>query len=183
MLSRLLTRSAFSTVVVLSIVATAVGARPPIPRASGVRRAAGTAIRSATSRRLPASIATVELAAGRRLTAIVAADIDADGDLDVVASDSALQLHVWVNDGAGHFTRRDPIQASFWHPVPAAPAVDGRRLTIESFTPSSPPSFDAGWRLIAWSLDESASPLTSAPTPSFGLASSTRVPRAPPLPI
>src|SRR5262245_60372818 len=35
-----------------------------------------------------------------RFVAIVAADIDADGDLDVVASDSSLQLHIWVNDGS-----------------------------------------------------------------------------------
>ena len=36
----------------------------------------------------------------------VANDIDADGDLDVVANDGSLELLVWINDGTGRLTRR-----------------------------------------------------------------------------
>src|SRR5215813_12869498 len=61
-----------------------------------------------------------------QIVSIVAADIDSDGDLDVVASDSALQLHVWVNDGAGHFTLRTPARSSGWQPTPPAPSFDDR---------------------------------------------------------
>jgi hypothetical protein len=178
-LSRSLTRAAFLTVLVLGIVAGAV--RPPSsPDPAAGRHTEFDGIRSAPTP-LPASIAAVELTAGRLLTAIVAADIDADGDLDLVASDSALELHVWVNDGAGHFTRRDPIQSTSWHPLPAAPTVDGRAVSIESFTQSNPPSVSADWRLIAWSLDASAFSLTRLAAAPSTDHRSTRVARAPPL--
>src|SRR5215471_991338 len=36
---------------------------------------------------------------------VVAADIDDDGDLDVIENDGSLQLTVWENDGAGHLTK------------------------------------------------------------------------------
>jgi len=66
-----------------------------------------------------------------QLVAVVAADIDADGDLDVVASDSTLQLHVWVNDGAGHLRRKRPARSSSLQPEPPGP-------TITHGTPLSP---------------------------------------------
>ncbi len=47
---------------------------------------------------------------------VVAADIDRDGDLDVVAATDH-SLVVWVNDGSGHLTTQSPK---------IAPAVDGR---------------------------------------------------------
>src|SRR5438046_2239291 len=40
---------------------------------------------------------------------IVAADIDRDGDLDVVAATDRT-LMFWVNDGAGHLTSQPPAQ-------------------------------------------------------------------------
>jgi hypothetical protein len=170
----------FAAVLFLGIVAGAV--RPPsVPDPSGRPQIAFNADNSTPTGRLPASIAAVELTPGRLLTAIVAADIDADGDLDVVASDSALELHVWVNDGAGHFTRRDPIQSTSWHPLPADPAVDGRAVSIESFTQSNPPSVGADWRLTAWSLDASTFSLTRLAAAPSADHQSTRVPRAPPL--
>src|SRR3954469_1713941 len=45
---------------------------------------------------------------GVTLVAALAADIDADGDLDIVGSDDHLGLIVLVNDGEGHFSRRSP---------------------------------------------------------------------------
>ena len=44
--------------------------------------------------------------AGLHLATVVTTDFDSDGDLDVVASDGATHLFVWINDGAGHLTRR-----------------------------------------------------------------------------
>lgn len=171
-----------SAVLLLGI-AVGVVCSPSISAASSGRQTAFNGLDSATSPRLPPSIAAVEFSAGRLLTAIVAADIDADGDLDVVASDSALELHVWVNDGTGHFTRRDPIHSRSWHPLPADPAVDGRAVSVESFTQSNPPSVSADWRLTAWSLDASTFSLTRLATPPSTDHRSTRVPRAPPLSI
>jgi len=46
---------------------------------------------------------------GTKVVAAALADIDADGDLDLVASDGTLDLLVWSNDGLGHFTRKYPV--------------------------------------------------------------------------
>jgi hypothetical protein len=62
---------------------------------------------------LPPSL-TPEFEPGLRLVALVASDIDADGDLDLVANDGSLDLMVWLNDGAGHFTRRYAHQSPGW---------------------------------------------------------------------
>jgi hypothetical protein len=51
---------------------------------------------------------------GLRLVALVVSDIDADGDLDLVANDGSLDLLVWINDGAGQLTRRYARQSSGW---------------------------------------------------------------------
>lgn len=45
---------------------------------------------------------------GTKVVAAALADIDSDGDLDLIASDGTLDLLVWSNDGSGHFTRKYP---------------------------------------------------------------------------
>jgi hypothetical protein len=50
---------------------------------------------------------------------VVAADIDRDGDIDVVATTDKT-FTVWVNDGAGHLTAQRPARG---------PAIDGRAPT------------------------------------------------------
>jgi len=75
-----------------------------------------------------------------RFASIIAADIDADGDLDVIATDHALNLYVWVNDGAGHLTRRNPARGDRWQPLPPAPLVERRPASSPSFTQANPPS-------------------------------------------
>ena len=51
----------------------------------------------------------------------VGADIDADGDVDVVATTDR-DLVVWINDGGGNFRRR----AAHRHPVADGPPAPGR---------------------------------------------------------
>jgi hypothetical protein len=63
---------------------------------------------------LPLNLAP-PLEPGVRLVALVASDIDADGDLDLIASDGSLDLLVWINDGAGHLTRRYAQRSRGWH--------------------------------------------------------------------
>jgi hypothetical protein len=89
---------------------------------------------------LPAGFAgTVDRATSDRFVRVVAGDVDRDGDIDVVASVGSLDLMVWTNDGAGHFTR----VASSPHPAfqtqPPVPAVDGQSLTSSEWIQNGQP--------------------------------------------
>jgi hypothetical protein len=77
--------------------------------------------------RLPKGFAaTVDRATSDRFVRVVVDDVDRDGDLDVVASLGSLDLMVWKNDGAGHFTRVISSQHSAFQTQPPAPSVDGQ---------------------------------------------------------
>jgi hypothetical protein len=113
------------------------------------------------------------------LVAVVATDIDTDGDLDIVATDSDLRLHVWINDGAGHFTRREPSRLPTWHDDPAGPRFDDRQAAVEALTQSRPPSVNPESRAHVTSTPVSACATTSV---SGGAGTDLIVgpPRAPP---
>ena len=75
---------------------------------------------------LPAGFAAaVDLATSSQFVRVVADDIDRDGDIDVVASDGTLNLLVWENDGAGHFSRRPSSTHEELTATPPAPMADG----------------------------------------------------------
>ena len=70
--------------------------------------------------------AAIDRATSDQFVSVVAGDVDRDGDIDVIASVGSLDLIVWKNDGAGHFTR----QPASSHRVafqmqPPAPSADG----------------------------------------------------------
>lgn len=69
--------------------------------------------------------AAVDRATSAQFVSVVADDVDQDGDLDVVASVGSLDLLVWQNDGAGHFTRLPSSQRRALQTQPPPPAVDG----------------------------------------------------------
>src|SRR5579871_6714606 len=75
---------------------------------------------------IPTAFALPASDSGLRLTTIVTTDLDSDGDLDVVASDGAAHLFVWINDGAGHFTRKDPRPNDDRQPTTSTPTVSER---------------------------------------------------------
>ena len=52
-----------------------------------------------------ASLPGVALPGGRVISPVVW-DIDRDGDLDVVGSTVEDAVVIWINDGAGHYTRQ-----------------------------------------------------------------------------
>jgi hypothetical protein len=75
---------------------------------------------------LPAGFAAaVDRATSAQFVRVVADDVDQDGDIDVVASIGSLDLMVWQNDGAGHFTRLLSSHRQAFQTQPPAPAVDG----------------------------------------------------------
>jgi hypothetical protein len=117
---------------------------------------------------------------GTKVVAAALADIDADGDLDLVASDGTLDLLVWSNDGSGHFTRKYPTHGpsggsfsrdaslesgSGTPPASVVPGGSASLVTADRLTRALDP---AGWR---------AGSARSSPRPRTDL---TRGSRAPP---
>jgi hypothetical protein len=112
---------------------------------------------------------------------VVAADVDRDGDLDVLASTDR-ELLVWVNDGAGRLTQRPPTEHK--------PAITGDAPgdtwrtddgadhdTIQNDAPSL--RFVAGgWHTPPRRVSTAASPRVHAR--AFCVSLGTLVPRAPP---
>ena len=79
---------------------------------------------------LPAGFtAAVDRATSDQFVRVVADDVDRDGDIDVVASLGSLDLIVWRNDGAGHFTRLPSSHHLAFQTQPPSPSVDGDSLT------------------------------------------------------
>ncbi len=98
---------------------------------------------AATSHAIPMGIATSLHDSATTLTSIVVADIDRDGDADVVATDDALHLFVWINDGTGHLTQQRPASPTGRAMDGGGPDIEGRGRASEPSTPSDPPVVDA----------------------------------------
>src|SRR5215470_7025814 len=67
------------------------------------------------------------------VSSLITADLDADGDLDIVAADRSnggIGIVVWVNDGAGRLTRKAPAPKGNLASEPAAPSIDERQATV-----------------------------------------------------
>ena len=67
------------------------------------------------------------------ISSLITADLDADGDLDIVAADRSnggIGIVVWVNDGAGRLTRKAPATKGNLASEPAAPSIDERQATV-----------------------------------------------------
>jgi hypothetical protein len=132
----------------------------------------------------PASVLPAGLAPprtdGRLLVSVIAADIDADGDLDVVGSDGSLDLIVWDNDGTGHLTRKDPQPSTPDGWESSGATVDDRPATSTVAAQFGGTSLRLNTRAL--SFNSHLSPWRAAASPShrqpqFAL---TRIPRAPP---
>jgi hypothetical protein len=67
------------------------------------------------------------------ISSLITADLDADGDLDIVAADRSnggIGIVVWVNDGAGRLTRKAPAPKGSLASEPAGPSIDERQTTV-----------------------------------------------------
>jgi hypothetical protein len=89
---------------------------------------------------LPAGFAlAIDRATSDQFVRVVADDFDFDGDIDVVASLGSLDLAVWKNDGAGHFTRQPPSHHTSLQTQPPAPSVDGDPLASNEWIQNGQP--------------------------------------------
>ena len=147
--------------------------RPAAPRGP---RPAGSMVQ-----RSPQPVPAPFQSAVPAMVSIVTADIDGDGDLDVVASDSELQLYVWLNDGSGHFVRQRPSHASAWRTEPPGPTVQDRPGTAQVFAQNDRPSGRCehiGGRHAPIALDRAIAMPGAATPAAAGYGSSPRAPPA-----
>jgi len=129
---------------------------------------------------LPSVLSPPTVQPGSRLVSMIAEDIDADGDLDVVANDGSLDLIVWTNDGSGRLSRQHGREGAGLRADPAAPGLDDSPAASDSVVPPASGSFDINPRIVAFAPDHaplSWTPSATALAPAFV---STRTPRGPP---
>lgn len=112
MMRSMLVRASILALSICALLSGASGAAAAtLPAHADVR--AGRCVESTAFRHLVASRYHVEF------SRVVAADIDRDGDIDVIATTDRT-LTVWVNDGTGHLTSQRPV---------GGPGLDGRAPT------------------------------------------------------
>lgn len=130
---------------------------------------------------LPSVLSPPAVQPGSRLVSMVAEDIDADGDLDVVANDGSLDLIVWTNDGSGRLSRQQGRDGPGLRSEPPAPGLADQPAVLDTVVPTPFASLEVNLRFLAVTPDQS--PLWSdrsagALLPAFV---STRSSRGPPV--
>lgn len=114
------------------------------------------------------------------IAAVAVRDVDADGDLDIVASNSR-GLVVWRNLGAGRYTRAEAPSTRPLHPH-AAPGLAPSRASVQSFGLNEQRQHLAATRRA---LTTSVVPAVSPSSPAAPLVRSAACPtyagRAPPV--
>jgi hypothetical protein len=96
---------------------------PAAPRVAQAPAPASLLSVSATAPRVTRTAAALLRDARAEVVSALAVDLDHDGDLDVVATDAALDLLVWVNDG-GQLIRRRPDRLPGWQDDVPPPGLD-----------------------------------------------------------
>lgn len=118
--------------------------------------------------------------AGTKVLAVAVADLDADGDLDVVASDGSLDLLVWDNDGKGHLTRKYPKETRRGGWLPQTGSIDdGPAATVVMLLPRDA-SVHAASPARVFTLLVADWRAALPPPPADRTPRSTSTPRAPP---
>ena len=128
---------------------------------------------------LPLNLAS-PLEPGLRVVALAASDIDDDGDLDLVASDGSLDLLVWLNDGAGHMTRRYGHQSGGWRHDPADASNDVAHTPVSAIAATSSCVGPDCARTLSPN-DDSESHTAFEHSDRATLIAATQSPRGPPL--
>jgi len=127
-------------------------------------------------RQLAASVAPLP----RDLVAAVAVDFDHDGDLDVIATDEALDLLVWVNDGRDHLTRRAPARTTGWQTDVPPPSLDDLLSLSDVTAKDDAPSFQITVEPLGARLSDAGALDCAEHTTAAGPVGASLTSRAPP---
>jgi hypothetical protein len=112
---------------------------------------------------------------------VVASDIDDDGDLDLVANEGSLEIAVWENDGAGHLTRKQPVQHDAgWSPRRPGPEWDPGTGSALTGVQSDPSTVGSGTTAESASLAATRKRSEELRRPATPFLDDSRSPRAPP---
>jgi hypothetical protein len=130
---------------------------------------------------LPAGLRVALGEPDTHLVAIVTVDIDADGDLDVVASDGALHLYVWMND-AGHLRQKQPARSSSLQPEPPGPTIEHGTAPPPVPTQKDPRSLRAGTEIDPVLVAPMRRATAASPRAVVPAMFAAHTPRAPPTP-
>jgi hypothetical protein len=114
------------------------------------------------------------------LVSIVAADVDDDGDVDVVANDASLHLFIWLNDGTGHLTRQQPARTNAWQGQPGDPTVNRSATTCDVPSQTSRPSPQPTRAAAGFQLAARTAVAACRPAIAVVRVAARRSPRAPP---
>lgn len=130
---------------------------------------------------LPSVLLPPAVQPGSRLVSMIAEDIDADGDLDVVANDGSLDLIVWTNDGSGRLSRQPGRDTPGLRSEPEAPGLTHDSPASDSLVPQAFGSLDLRPRIITASPDLSPLSRIASHAALRPACISTRTPRGPPV--
>jgi hypothetical protein len=127
----------------------------------------------------------IDLSAIERVSAavaMVAVDLDADGDLDIVGIDASLTLLVWENDGAGRLTLKEPSETPKLVSDGDDPSLDSPLVT-EISDQGDTASVRLARRTDPISPTRSRCVCSDSPVPLSSRTRSSSTPRAPPVSI
>lgn len=130
---------------------------------------------------LPSVLSPPAVQPGSRLVSMIAEDIDADGDLDVVANDGSLDLIVWTNDGSGRLSRQQGRDGPDLRSEPAAPGLADRAAVLDTVVPPPFASLEINPRILAVTPEQSPLWWDRSAGALLPPLVSTRTPRGPPV--
>lgn len=113
-----------------------------LPQAARAMSLIGFRRTEPAANQLPAGFVLPSADVDLKVSSLVAADLDADGDLDIVAaaaSNGSPSIVVWVNEGGGRLTRKRPEPPKTLGTEPPAPSVDQQPSTAVALIQTGSP--------------------------------------------
>ena len=132
---------------------------------------------------LPQGLTLPSVPPSWQIVSMIADDIDADGDLDVVTNDGSLNLVVWINDGTGRLSRHDNRDAADRAQTLSGAAVSARTTESQAVSPVPSSGLPETAATASLPLPAPRAHWSAGADPLLARATSSRSPRGPPPPV